>query len=294
MSELISITRGQAATKGDLSYGSTAKPNNRAPFARAVVAVTSGKGGVGKSTVAANLAVGLAQRGLQVGVLDADVYGPSIPRLLSVETERLEWNDQNQMVPAENFGVKIVSVGLTTPDKDTPLAWRSSVATSALVQLLEDVAWGPLDVLFVDMPPGTGDVQLTMAQELPLAMCVVVTTPQTLATDDVRRAIRMMQEIKTPLALIENMSFFVAPDTGHTYHPFGQGGGRMLADEYRVPLLGELPLDVTVREACDAGRPIIAMGDDQQKQAYRAVVDALLQQPSLHAKLARETGSANP
>ena len=294
MSELISITRGQAATKGDLGYGSTAKPNNRAPFARAVVAVTSGKGGVGKSTVAANLAVGLAQRGLQVGVLDADVYGPSIPRLLSVETERLEWNDQNQMVPAENFGVKIVSVALTTPDKDTPLAWRSSVATSALVQLLEDVAWGPLDVLFVDMPPGTGDVQLTMAQELPLAMCVVVTTPQTLATDDVRRAIRMMQEIKTPLALIENMSFFVAPDTGHTYHPFGQGGGRMLADEYRVPLLGELPLDVTVREACDAGRPIIAMGDDQQKQAYRAVVDALLQQPSLHAKLARETGSANP
>lgn len=260
----------------DLTYGSSEHPNNRAPFARNVIAVTSGKGGVGKSTVTVNLAVGLAQRGLRVGLLDADVYGPSVPRLLQVQDERLQWNDDDKMVPAENFGVKVVSTGLTTAERDTPLAWRSSVATSALVQLLEDVAWGELDVLLVDLPPGTGDVQLTMVQELHITAAVVVTTPQTVATDDVRRAIRMLQEVNVPVAgVVENMSFFVAPDTGKVYRPFGEGGGKMLAADYGVAFLGELPLDGDTREKADEGFPIIAVGSDAQKAPWRAVLDGV-------------------
>lgn len=200
--------------KTKIPYGSTQKPNNKAPYAKKVIAISSGKGGVGKSTVAANLAVGLAQNGLQVGLLDADIYGPSIPRLLGVESEKLQWNDDNKMVPSENFGIKVMSVGLTTPKSDTPLVWRSSVAVSALMQFLDDVAWGELDVLVIDMPPGTGDVQLTMAQELPLCGVVLVTTPQMLSTDDVSRAIVMFQDIHVPiLGLVENMSYFIAPDT---------------------------------------------------------------------------------
>lgn len=277
-----------------LSYGTTARPNNRAPWAKAVVAVTSGKGGVGKSTVAVNLAVGLAQRGLAAGILDADLYGPSVPRLLGVESERLGWNDGDRMVPAENFGLKIVSAGLTTPESDTPLAWRAPVATSALVQLLEDVAWGELDVLVIDMPPGTGDVQLTMAQELPLCCAVVVTTPQVVATDDVRRAIRLFQDIRVPIAgVVENMSSFQAPDTGRVYYPFGQGGGRLLASDYGVPFLGELPLDPAVREAGDEGRPVVACGDDAGKAAFRTMVDSLLAHPALQARLAKDRTQAH-
>jgi ATP-binding protein involved in chromosome partitioning len=289
VTDLINIGRGK---KGDLRFGSTAKPNNRAPFARSVIAVTSGKGGVGKSTVAVNLAVGLAQRGLAVGILDADVHGPSVPRLLQVEEERLRWTAPGdprgeKMIPASNFGLQIVSVGLTV-DAETPLAWRSSVATSALVQLLEDVAWGELDVLVVDMPPGTGDVQLTMAQELPLAAAVVVTTPQTVATDDVRRAVRMLQEIGVPVGgIVENMSFFRAPDTGRVYHPFGEGGGRSVARDYSVPFLGELPLDAAVRAACDVGAPVVASGDEALADPWRAILDALLAGPALAAVVAR-------
>lgn len=277
----------QAAKKGDLRFGTTARPNNRAPFARAVIAVTSGKGGVGKSTVAVNLAVGLAQRGLSVGLLDADVHGPSIPRLTQTAGERLRWTSAgdargDKMIPAENFGLQIVSVGQTVPDADTPLGWRSSVATSALVQLLEDVAWRALDVLVVDLPPGTGDVQLTMAQELPLTAAVVVTTPQSVATDDVRRALRMLLEIGVPVGgVVENMSFFRAPDTGHIYHPFGTGGGAAVARDYGVPFLGELALDARVREACDAGMPAIAAGDDDDRRPWRELVTRLLAVPAL-------------
>jgi ATP-binding protein involved in chromosome partitioning len=296
VNSLVQIGSAKGQAKGDLRYGHTSRPNNRAPFAKTVLAVTSGKGGVGKSTVAVNLAVAMAQRGLRTGILDADVYGPSVPRLLQVETERLRWNDDDKMVPAENFGLQIVSTALTSPDADTPFAWRSSVATSALVQLLEDTAWNELDLLVVDMPPGTGDVQLTMAQELPLAAAVVVTTPQTVATDDVRRAIRMLQEIAVPVGgVVENMSFFVAPDTGRTYHPFGEGGGRALASRYDVPFLGELPLDPGVREACDAGTPVVALGTPEQKAAWKAIADALLAHPALSSRLfPPEAGHAAP
>ncbi|MEW5740402.1 MAG: Mrp/NBP35 family ATP-binding protein [Myxococcota bacterium] len=253
--------------KGAVPYGSSLNPNNRAPYARNIVVVTSGKGGVGKSTVAVNLASVFAQRDWRVGLLDADVYGPSIPRMLSLEDERLTWNERDRIECAENFGIKVMSVGMTTPTKDTPLIWRASVSTSAMIQLLEDVDWGELDVLFVDMPPGTGDTQLTMAQELRVTAGVVVTTPQAVATDDVRRAIRMLQEVRIPIGgIVENMSGGV----------FGSGGGRALATEYSLPFLGEIPLQAAIRESSDAGTPIAAVGTDEQKRPYQQIADGLI------------------
>jgi ATP-binding protein involved in chromosome partitioning len=260
----------------DLAFGHTAAPNDRAPWARHVVVFTSGKGGVGKSTVAVNVANALAQRGLAVGLLDADVHGPSVPRMLQLAGERVAWGDDGRMVPLENFGLRVMSVGLTTPEADTPLVWRSTVATSAIVQLLEDVAWGPLDVLAVDLPPGTGDVQLTLAQELPISAAVVVTTPQVVATDDVRRSLRMLREIGVPVAgVVENMSFFVAPDTGTVHRPFGEGGGRALARDYGVPFLGEIPLDPGIRAASDEGTPVAAVGDPAQRAIFAGLAERL-------------------
>lgn len=259
--------------KTKIPYGSTQKPNNRAPYAKKVIAISSGKGGVGKSTVAANLAVGLAQMGLRVGLLDADIYGPSIPRLLGVETEKLRWNDDNKMIPSENFGIKVMSVGLTTPKSDTPLVWRSSVAVSALMQFLEDVAWGELDALIIDMPPGTGDVQLTMAQELPLCGVVLVTTPQMLSTDDVSRAIVMFQDIHVPiLGLVENMSYFITPDTKKRYDVFGSGGAQKLCSTYTIPLLGQIPLTNDIVNLSDQGKIAIALGEVETKKIYESIV----------------------
>lgn len=259
--------------KTKIPYGSTHKPNNRAPYAKKVIAISSGKGGVGKSTVAANLAVGLAQSGLAVGLLDADIYGPSIPRLLGVEAEKLRWNDDNKMIPSENFGIKVMSVGLTTPKSDTPLVWRSSVAVSALMQFLEDVAWGELDVLIIDMPPGTGDVQLTMAQELPLCGVVLVTTPQMLSTDDVSRAIVMFQDIHVPiLGLVENMSYFIAPDTKKRYDIFGSGGAHKLCTTYKIPLLGQIPLKSDIVNLSDQGKIPMALGEVETKEMYESIL----------------------
>jgi ATP-binding protein involved in chromosome partitioning len=250
---------------------------DRAPWARNVVIVTSGKGGVGKSTVAVNLASTFAQRDWRVGLLDADVYGPSVPRMLQLEDERLRWNDDNRIACAENFGIKVMSVGMTTPTPDTPLAWRSSVATSAMIQLLEDVDWGELDLLVVDMPPGTGDTQLTMTQELRVTAALVVTTPQVVSTDDVRRALRMLQDVKVPLGgIVENLSGFTFPGTQERIALFGEGGGRLLAEQYKVPLLAEIPVDPEVRISSDAGRPIAVFGNQVQRGWYAAVADGLM------------------
>ena len=272
----------------DLASGHGARARSRARWARHVLLFTSGKGGVGKSTVAVNVANALAQRGLRVGLLDADVHGPSVPRMLQLAGERVRWDDDGRMVPAENFGVKVMSVGLTTPEADTPLAWRSAVATRALVQLLDDVAWGDLDVLAVDLPPGTGDVQLTLAEELKVGAAVVVTTPQVVATDDVRRALRLLLELGVPVAgVVENMSFFVAPDTGARYHPLGEGGGRALATEYGVPFLGEIPLDRAIAAAGDEGTPVAAVGEAGLREIFSELAGRL------HAALEASTKTAS-
>jgi len=260
-----------------ITYGSTQKPNNRASYAKKIIAVTSGKGGVGKSTVSVNIAVSLAQMGFKVGLLDADVYGPSIPRMLGVEDEKMQWNKNNKIIPSQNAGIKIMSVGLTTPSKDTPLVWRSSVAVSALIQFLEDVEWGELDFFVIDMPPGTGDIQLTMSQELPIWAGVIVTTPQMISLDDVSRAVMMFKEIKTPMAgIVENMSYFVAPDTGTQYDIFGSGGGESIAQKYNIPLLGKIPLTMDIRSSSDEGRPSVIFGNEIEKESFRAITQNIL------------------
>lgn len=261
----------------DKNYGNTKAPNNRAPYAKNVIAVTSGKGGVGKSTVSANLAIALAQEGYKVGILDADIYGPNMPRILGTDLERMKWNDNNKMVPSENFGLKVMSVALTTPTMDTPLVWRSSVAISALIQFLEDVEWGDLDFLVIDMPPGTGDIQLTMSEELPISAAVLVTTPQVVALDDVSRAVMMFKEIGVPIGgVVENMSFFIAPDTGKRYDIFGKDGGKRIAEKYEVPFLGQIPLEEEIRELSDKGTPPVAIGSEDQKSYYKAIVQNLI------------------
>ena len=272
----IDIKKKSLSEKKILNYGHTNNPNNKAPYAKKVIAVTSGKGGVGKSTISANLAVSLAQEGYSVGLLDADVYGPNIPRLLGVQNEKMQWNENGKIVPSENFGIKIMSVALTTPSEDTPLVWRSSVAVSALIQFLEDVQWGELDFLVIDMPPGTGDVQLTMAQELPIAAAVLVTTPELVALDDVSRAIMMFKDINVPIAgLVENMSYFIAPDTQKRYDIFGQGSSKKICEKYNIAFLGEIPLQIQIREMCDEGKVPVALGDNLLKAHYKVITENL-------------------
>lgn len=281
--------------KGRGSFGHSAQPNNRAPWAKNILIVTSGKGGVGKSTVSVNVASVFAQRDWKVGLLDADVYGPSVPRMLQIEDERLRWNDHDRIVCAENFGLKVMSVGMTTPTPDTPLVWRASVATSAMIQLLEDVDWGELDLLVVDMPPGTGDTQLTMAQELRVTAALVVTTPQVISTDDVGRAIKMLQDVHIPIGgIVENLSGFTAPETGKRYAIFGEGGGRLLATRYHLPFLGEIPIDMGVRASSDAGTPIAVSGTAEQKAWYETIVDGLLAGGLFKPLLVSEPPTASP
>ncbi|MBU1990078.1 Mrp/NBP35 family ATP-binding protein [bacterium] len=273
----LDISKKNLSAKKDMNYGNSAAPNNRAPYAKNIIAVTSGKGGVGKSTVSVNLAIALAQRGYKVGILDADVYGPNIPRLTNTDLQRIKWDDNNKIIPAENYGIKIMSVALTTPSMDTPLVWRSSVAVNALIQFLEDVAWGELDFMVIDMPPGTGDVQLTIAQELPISAAVLVTTPQLVATDDVSRAVMMFKDINVKMAgIVENMSFFIAPDTKNRYDIFGSGGGEKIAKKYEVPFLGGIPLDMQIREASDKGEPPVALGNNEQKKYYQDIIENIL------------------
>ncbi|HEY4547381.1 MAG TPA: Mrp/NBP35 family ATP-binding protein [Pedomonas sp.] len=220
-----------------------------------IIAVASGKGGVGKSTVAANLALGLAHLGLDVGLLDADIYGPSVPKLLGLNKK--PETDGSKLRPLEAFGIKAMSIGLLV-EESAAMIWRGPMATSALMQMMTDVAWGPLDVLVLDMPPGTGDIQLTLAQRAPLSGAVVVSTPQDLALIDARKAVTMFQKVNVPiLGVVENMSTFVCPSCGSASHIFGHGGARDAASEIGVPFLGEVPLTMQVRECSDSGHPVI-------------------------------------
>jgi ATP-binding protein involved in chromosome partitioning len=227
------------------------------PGIGAIIAVASGKGGVGKSTTAVNLALGLLANGLRVGILDADIYGPSMPRLLKI-SGRPTQIDGRIINPMENYGLKVMSMGFLV-DEETAMIWRGPMVQSALLQMLREVAWGELDVLVVDMPPGTGDAQLTMAQQVPLAGAVIVSTPQDLALIDARKGLNMFRKVEVPvLGIVENMSYFIAPDTGTRYDIFGHGGARREAERIGVPFLGEVPLTMNIRETSDAGTPLVA------------------------------------
>jgi ATP-binding protein involved in chromosome partitioning len=232
---------------------------------RFVIAVASGKGGVGKSTTAANLAVGLAAQNWRVGLLDADIYGPSAPRLFGLSGKpRVE---DGKLVPLEAYGVKIMSMGFLV-DENVPMVWRGPMVTQALMQMLGEVAWGDLDALVVDMPPGTGDVQLTMAQQAPISGAVIVSTPQDLALIDARRAVAMFNKVEAPiLGIIENMSYFLCPHCGGRSEIFAHGGARRDAEKMGVPFLGEAPLDMTIRETSDSGRPVVGAAPESPQAA---------------------------
>ena len=241
------------------------------PGIEAIIAVASGKGGVGKSTTAINLALGLAALGKKVGVLDADIYGPSMPRLLGIRG-RPETKDGKILQPMQNYGLKVMSMGFLV-DEETPMIWRGPMVISALTQMLREVEWGALDVLVVDMPPGTGDAQLTMAQQVPLAGAVIVSTPQDLALIDARKGLNMFKKVDVPLlGIVENMSYFVAPDTGKRYDIFGHGGARKEAERLGVAFLGEVPLEMGIRESSDDGKPVVAAKPDgAEARIYRDI-----------------------
>ncbi|MBP0445604.1 Mrp/NBP35 family ATP-binding protein [Roseomonas sp. SSH11] len=238
----------------------------------AVIAVASGKGGVGKSTTAVNLAVALAGMGLRVGLLDADIYGPSLPQMLGAHEKPAVQG--NRIIPIERWGLKAMSIGFLV-DQETPMIWRGPMVMGALEQMMSQVEWGPLDVMVVDMPPGTGDTQLTMSQRVALRGAVIVSTPQDVALLDARRGIRMFEKVNVPvLGLLENMSYFCCPNCNHRSEIFGHGGARAEAERLGVAFLGELPLKLSIREHADAGRPVVlAAPDSAEAGAYRAIAD---------------------
>jgi ATP-binding protein involved in chromosome partitioning len=286
---------GRAATGGN-GAGRAAPPSG-SPVARSrtgaipgianIIAVASGKGGVGKSTTAVNLALALKSRGLNVGILDADIYGPSMPRLLGIKGQPQQLAS-NQLKPMEAFGLKVMSMGFLV-DEETPMIWRGPMVMSALSQMLKDVAWGQLDVLVVDMPPGTGDAQLTMAQQVPLAGAVIVSTPQDLALIDARKGLNMFRKVDVPvLGLVENMSTFICPHCGGRSDIFGHGGAKADAARLGVPFLGEVPLTLAVRETSDAGKPVVVSAPESDvAETYRAIAAKVWAELERHKSAAR-------
>ncbi len=260
---------------------STQNPASGSPMARqvdipgvaAIIAVASGKGGVGKSTTALNLALGLRDLGLRVGLLDADIYGPSIPRLTGIR-EKPQLTDDKKIVPIGRFGLAIMSVGFLI-EEESAMIWRGPMVASAIRQMLRDVAWGQLDVLVVDMPPGTGDAQLTLAQNVPLKGAVIISTPQDLSLIDARRGLAMFRKVNVPVfGIIENMSFFQCPHCGGRSDIFGHGGARHEAERLGVPFLGEIPLHMSIRETSDSGHPVVESQPEGPHAAiYRAIAE---------------------
>ena len=253
------------------------------PGVRNIIAVSSGKGGVGKSTVAVNLSVSLALDGARVGLMDMDVYGPNVPLMLGAGEARPEI-EEGRLLPVEAYGVKLMSMAILQPG-DKPMIVRGPILHGLVKQFLTDVKWGELDYLIVDMPPGTGDVQLSLAQLVPVQGAVLVTTPQEVAVMDVRRALRMFETVAVPvLGVVENMSYFIAPDTGVRYNIFGEGGGQKLAEQYGVPFLGAVPLGLEVREGGDNGVPVVvSQPESVQAAAFRKVAEEVARQVSIEA-----------
>jgi len=241
------------------------------PKVKNIIAVASGKGGVGKSTTAVNLALALAAEGASVGILDADIYGPSQPMMMGIEG-RPESSDGQTMEPMENYGVQVMSIGFLV-DADNPMIWRGPMVTQALEQLLRQTNWSELDYLIVDMPPGTGDIQLTLSQKVPLTGAIIVTTPQDIALLDAKKGLKMFEKVGVPiLGLVENMAVHVCPSCGHVEHIFGADGGKRMAEQYGVDYLGALPLNLSIREQADAGRPSVVSDPDGEIAAiYKTV-----------------------
>ncbi len=269
-----------ATAQGHAGHGHANRQPAKAdiPGVKSIIAVASGKGGVGKSTTAVNLALALKANGLKVGILDADIYGPSMPRLLKI-TGRPQQLEGRIIKPMENYGIKVMSMGFLV-DEDVAMIWRGPMVMSAITQMLREVAWGDLDILVVDMPPGTGDAQLTMAQQVPLAGAVIVSTPQDLALIDARKGINMFNKVEIPvLGIIENMSYFICPDCGKSHDIFGHGGARSEAERIGVPFLGEIPLTMEIREHSDAGTPIVVSAPDSAHAlTYRKIATNLWDQ----------------
>ena len=248
------------------------------PGVDAVIAVASGKGGVGKSTTAVNLALGLRDLGLKVGMLDADIYGPSLPKLLAIK-EKPQTVGGTRLKPIDRYGLSVMSIGFLI-DEETPMIWRGPMVMSAITQMLREVEWGKLDVMVVDMPPGTGDAQLTMAQQVPLKGAVIVSTPQDLALIDARRGVAMFKRVNVPvLGIVENMSYFLCPSCGTRSDIFGYGGAHKEAERQGVPFLGEVPLHMSIREKSDAGLPVVATEPDgPHARIYRDIAAKVLEQ----------------
>jgi ATP-binding protein involved in chromosome partitioning len=251
------------------------------PGVKNTIAVASGKGGVGKSTVAVNIAVALAKDGAKVGLIDADIYGPSIPLMLGLnkKPEVFQAESSMKLIPLETFGIKFISIGLLVDDK-APIIWRGPMASGAIKQFMTDVEWGELDYLVFDMPPGTGDIQLTLVQTIPLTGAVIVTTPQEVSLIDARKALKMFERVNVPvLGIIENMSYFIAPDTGKRYDIFGAGGGERVSNELEVPFLGGMPIDTRIREGGDKGVPIVFdIPDSEHAEILMVICDNLIEQ----------------
>lgn len=245
------------------------------PGVKHVLAVASGKGGVGKSTISVNLAVGLAQKGHKVGLMDADIYGPSLPTMMNLVGRPLA-TPENKIIPLEAYGVKCMSIGFLV-DESEPIIWRGPMVMGVVRQFLQEVVWGELDVLIVDLPPGTGDAQLTLIQGVPISGSIVVTTPQDVAVLDAVRGIQMFNKLEVPiLGIVENMSWLALPD-GSQMAPFGEGGGQRTADRFNVPLLAQVPIDSTIRAGGDAGRPALANEDSEYSSAFDPVISAVEQ-----------------
>lgn len=250
-----------------------------APVAKNIIAVASGKGGVGKTTVAVNLAIALAQKGYVTGLLDADIYGPNVPMMTDTMEARLDGTPQGRIKPIEKFGLRVVSIGYVNQG-DTAVIWRGPLVGRMITQFLTEVEWGDLDYLIVDLPPGTGDAQLTLSQAVALSGAVIVTTPQDVALSDAKKGINMFRKVEVPvLGVIENMSYFVCPHCQQRTEIFSHGGGRAAAQKFEAPFLGEVPLHVAIRQGGDTGRPIVTQaGENAVKAAFNRIVEELIAQ----------------
>ena len=251
----------------------------KVPGIKHIIAVGSGKGGVGKSTVAANLALALSKLGYKVGLLDADVYGPSAPTLFGLKGERIEVDKMNRLIPIEKYGIKILSIGFMLPSEDTPIIWRGPMLMKALTEFLFSTNWGELDFLIMDLPPGTGDVQITLAQNVQLTGAIVVTTPQDVAIADVKKAVSMFKEVNIPvLGVIENMAYFICPSDGKKYYIFGKGRVAEFANTYGLKILGSIPIDPEVAEKSDKGEPIVVSHPESEvAKAFMSIAKVLTQ-----------------